>query len=660
MCKNHNLSKALAADILSSFINNDNKNIIKIIKKLIIIYEKILHRKKLTYFLKYYYNVIKCIYNDNSNHYGRFNNNSIIVPTSCYMVDNKKQYINSYTQIYPDKYSVSSFSKDINYSSNNNNNYQNIPKSKTNYISLQKKIMNTKIITKNKQNINYQNPFKKYNSLNSSKSKIKSNSKSKNQTSQQSITSNYSKNHQTTKITTDSSNNNNLIDDQSNKRTLSYGNLGKTMKKMEYKLYPLNYGNYNNIDKKYILKTSLPPNSQSIREFFPKQKLTNCNYCGNYQLIPAQNFLNSDNDDINDSYCISEKLKINDIPNNFKKLKTNNLINNINVLLKNEVPIINNNDIYSNNNDQYKNTITSPTCINKPFDLYYIQTENELYNNEENQINEQILAYINSNNEVKQELIDRINNDKKSISTKTLYINQNSISNENNSLYINDTKDFCRSNFIINSENNYSNYVQYSNNKRINTDYKKHKNSQNDSSKQNNKDNNNIIYRNKNLLDKQNKKTDEKILNTFTKNTENIPIGPVNILPQNKKTSNKCTKTKLKIKNLENNLNENNCLNLTINANQINNTKNKSNKKQTNIISNEINVEFHLRNEENLLKDNELNDNTVGLTMQSLNDSKMLEMASKYVYEDNAKIDKNLVNEILNEKNSQKLLKQYK
>ena len=86
--------------------------------------------------------------------------------------------------------------------------------------------MNTKIITKNKQNINYQNPFKKYNSLNSSKSKIKSNSKSKNQTSQQSITSNYSKNHQTTKITTDSSNNNNLIDDQSNKRTLSYGNLG--------------------------------------------------------------------------------------------------------------------------------------------------------------------------------------------------------------------------------------------------------------------------------------------------------------------------------------------------------------------------------------------------------------------------------------------------
>ena len=48
------------------------------------------------------------------------------------------------------------------------------------------------------------------------------------------------------------------------------------------------------------------------------------------------------------------------------------------------------------------------------------------------------------------------------------------------------------------------------------------------------------------------------------------------------------------------------------------------------------------------------------MTMQSLNDSKMLEMASKYVEEDNAKLDKNKANEILNEKNAQKLLKKYK
>ena len=648
MYQNHNLSKTLATDILSSFINNDNKKIIKSLKKLTIIYEKILHRKKLVYFLKYYYNIIKFSYDDNSNYYRNSSNYKIIIPTNCYVADNNKQYINSHTQIYPDKYSISSFCISTNYISNNTN--QNIPKSKNNFISLQKKTLSNKETNKNKQKTNNENPFKKYNSLNTTKIKLKSNSKNKNQTSQQNIISYHSKNHQTTRIITNSYNNHHLIDNQSNKRTLSYGNLGKSIRKIEYKFRPLHYGNYTNINQKYFLnKSVLPPASQSIREFFPKKRYCNC------QIIPDLDLLNSNYEEINDLYCSTDQLKKSEIPNNFKKVNAKNLINNINVLLKNEAPIINNNDIY-NNNIQHKSAVVSPSCLNKTVDLYYNQTDNELYNNEEDQINKQILAYINNNNKIKQELIDRIYNNSKSKSTKTLYINQNTLSNENNSLYVDDANNIYKNN-VVNNDNN--NEFQYSSNKRVKTDYYTNNKVQNDNNKKDNKKNNNVIYRNKNFLNKQNKKPVEKILNTFTNNNENIPIGPANVLPQNKKTTTKCNKTKLKIKNFNNNLDANNCLNLTISAKKINNTQTKPNKKQTNIISNEINVEFNLKSEENILKDSELND-TFGMTMQSLNDSKMLEMASKYVEEDNAKLDKNKANEILNEKNAQKLLKKYK
>ena len=658
--KNHNLSKTLSTYILSAFINNDNQKIIKILKKLIIIYEKILRRKKLIYFLKYYYNAINLIYDNNSN-YLNTTNKSIIIPTNCYAIDSNKQYINSYTQVYPDKYSTFSFGQENNYFSYNGSHHQ-YSKSKNNYSSLQKKSLNdSKIVNKISKNSYNPNFIKKYNTLNSAK--IKSIPKIRNETSQQNLISNFTKRHQITKIITNSSNNSHFIDNHSNKRTLSYGNLGKTFKKMEYKFRPMHYGNYSNTNRKYMLnKSSFPSTSQSIREFFPKPRFTNCDIYENYQIIPDSNLFGSNYESINNLYCSNEQLKINQIPNNFRKLKTKNLINNINVLLNNEVPIINNNDIYSNNNNQYNSAVSSPTNLNKAYDLYYNKTVNDLCNNnEENQINAKILAYINDNNELKQELIDRMNNNTKSKSNKTLFINQNTQPNEsNNNLYVNDSKNLNCDKILINTDNNKNDIVKSLNNNRIKTDYKSYNNFQIENNKKQNKENNShVVHRNKDSLDKQNIKKVEKAFSSFTGNNENIPIGSVNILPKSKKTTIKCNKTKYRIKNFNNNLNENNCLNLTINADKINNTNNSLNKKQINIISNEINEEFNLRNEGKLLKNNELND-TLEMTVQSMNDSKMLEMASKYLYEDNAKVDKDMINEILNEKNAQKLLKKYK
>ncbi len=47
------------------------------------------------------------------------------------------------------------------------------------------------------------------------------------------------------------------------------------------------------------------------------------------------------------------------------------------------------------------------------------------------------------------------------------------------------------------------------------------------------------------------------------------------------------------------------------------------------------------------------------MSMQSINDSKMLELANKYV-NDGKGLDKTKINDILNDKTTQKIMKKYK
>ena len=78
-------------------------------------------------------------------------------------------------------------------------------------------------------------------------------------------------------------------------------------------------------------------------------------------------------------------------------------------------------------------------------------------------------------------------------------------------------------------------------------------------------------------------------------------------------------------------------------------------------ISNTANEEFINENnlEEKEEEDDNISDDSLKMSLQSVNDSKMLELANRYV-EEGKGIDKSKINDILNDKTSQKIVKHYK
>lgn len=69
-----------------------------------------------------------------------------------------------------------------------------------------------------------------------------------------------------------------------------------------------------------------------------------------------------------------------------------------------------------------------------------------------------------------------------------------------------------------------------------------------------------------------------------------------------------------------------------------------------------INNEELKNNEDKEYKDD---DNSLRMSLQSMNDSKMFELANFYV-EEGGVLDKGKINEILDEKSTQKIIKKYK
>ena len=77
-------------------------------------------------------------------------------------------------------------------------------------------------------------------------------------------------------------------------------------------------------------------------------------------------------------------------------------------------------------------------------------------------------------------------------------------------------------------------------------------------------------------------------------------------------------------------------------------------------ISNAVDEQFIHKNIE--VKDDEQNisgENSLTMSLQSMNDSKMLELANKYV-DDERNLYKTKINDILNDKSTQRIMKKYK
>ena len=79
-------------------------------------------------------------------------------------------------------------------------------------------------------------------------------------------------------------------------------------------------------------------------------------------------------------------------------------------------------------------------------------------------------------------------------------------------------------------------------------------------------------------------------------------------------------------------------------------------------ISNVVDEKFINQKQKKIEKNEEeqnANNDSLSMSLQSMNDSKMLELANRYIDEEKV-LDKNKINDILNDKSSQKIMKKYK
>ena len=604
---------------MSSFIYNDNQKIIKILNKLIIIYDKSLKRKKLIYFLQYYNNIIKLISINNSKYYNYlYHENKEFINDKSYSRNNTK-LMNSFYQM---SNLSTTFCKDLNFILNQKyakNNIGNKTKQLTKFISLKKKIPTTKLINtnnyikipknKNNNNIQYNSSFNS--NLNNDSKKFKWQ-----EDENQNLISMFTKNIKISKLAELS--NNHKKNNTTNKRHFSSGNVKRIVPKTEkYTYNPPKYSKYS------LNLNHIPSNSESINDFRKIPKRIPTNISNYYNFTNYENNLND-----NELYSFSEQFNISASKNNYanyKKINPKNYTHNLNALLRNET-IRNNTDLYDNKN---YSVISSPFYLNKSSNFYFINNELNLTNNED-EINEKILQYINNNDDIKQELISKINKNKINKSSKK-NINLNTCLNTNNHIFknINSYK-----NSIMNIDEELDNPKSYRNNTEFEMNKKSTDNKSLDLIINNNK--NNVIYRNKK----------SKIKPRFYTINENIKSNFNSCNNLNK--DNKKINSNSKHIKIYSNLNKNKCDNI--------NLGNKKAPKKPNIISNEINEEFNLKNEKENLYDE---DDIFRITMQSLNDSKIFEMASKYV-DRKRLVDKKEVNEILNEKNNQQSFKKPK
>ena len=613
---------------MSSFINNDNRKIIKVLNKLVIIYGKSLKRKKLIYFLQFYNNTIKLTYSDFPENYNNsYCNNKKFISNINYSRNNTK-FINSSYQI---SKSSTAFCKDLNFILNqqhSRNTITNKTKKLAKFISLKKRIPNPKIINTNKYKKipkNKNNAVIKYNnSFNSNLNNCLKNC-GKQEDKNENLIKMFTKNIQISKLAETANKQNKNY--STNKRNFSSENFSKIAPKSEkFKYHSLKYPKHKS--KYYTLNFAhIPSNSQSNNDFrkIPKYITTNTSHY--YNFTNHQNNLND-----NDLYSFSEQFNYSSNKNNYsnyKKINHRNYTNNLNVLLKSEMSVSNNSDL-----NKYKNhsVASSPFYLNKSSNFYFINNELNLTNNED-EINEKILQYINRNKEIKKELISKINKSK---------INQplQKVNNFNEGI---SNHTFKNINQNTNSLNNTNEEVNNPKSYRINTEFEmKRKKLENKSLDiiishcNKNKNKNNVIYRNKNNKIKNS-------LHTINGNRK-MNFNSCNDLSEDNQKIYKNTKNN----KVYNDLNKNKCDNIIFEKKKI--------QKQPNIISNEINEEFNLKNEKLHPFDE---DEIFRVTMQSLNDSKMLEMASKYV-DNNKLVDKKEINEILNEKSNQQLFKKLK
>ena len=597
------------------------------------IYGKFLKRKKLYYFLQYYKIITQISTNEFITLFNETHKNDII----SYTINNEEQ--NNNLNLYNKNICINSSSQLI---------HDSYPSSIGHSL-----IEETNPFFNNTERISINNNFKKVN-----KSLI--NNENENMMDifmKNSINSNYN---------------------NKNRRTQSYGHL--EIKKNKNDLYKVfsNEDNNNNC-------------TESLKAIFPSYTITSPNEIL-YPIIFTNNSNNNNikNDNLNNNilynYNLNTPINSNDLRNIVSKPSPSfwytNYFSSIN-----PIPIIQNN----NYSVQIPKILNNSAIFNSVSSINYT----------EDYLNKQIYDFVNANNQTKQNIISniskkhninlnksngaiKINEDKNK--NKTLHNNDKSIKRKNKS-YSKNNINIKKSKLVLDKINN-DNYPKGNKTSKLFNGRET-----NDMSDSISKTDINILnnlsinkYSNNNI-DSTNeikyKKKINKINNNYTnftknKNTKKNCMNEYNKYQSKKQKDSLNDKKFNKIlnnKKINSNNNEfcyetkaNKSYNINGSNNIINNNKQKiishdNNKEFINPSLYEINnvVDEEFKNEKNIGKNEEEQNNSLKMSkmsMQSINDSKMLELANNYVDVDDMDIfDMGRINDILNNKNTQKIMK---
>ena len=672
------------------------------LKKIKNIYEQFLKRKKLYYLLKYYNIVTKL--NTNEIISELFENEDSSIPfvasdeelknNNNLNVSNNNRFINSYSQMIPNlnssiPYSYfgennSIFSKTeripIKYKNDKNNNFKKINK---NFVNKNENTNFIDMFMNNMASMSDQN-----------ENEIKKKGKNRRTMSYGNLEVKMKRDNEEKKIFSNQSNNNifnnsNIINNTQSLKAIfpSY-----TITSPNGLLYPIiftnnneNYINNNNLNNNILFnyQGNTPLNLNNSRKMKQKPSLWYANIFSPINQLPI---VTDSNYTI--SKCLNNSANFNSIPN---------LMNNYSEDYLNKQIF----DFINANNKTKQNIISNigkkhNIKLSKSNGSIQIDKNNKInYNNLNKNIKRKNRSYNTMNvDEMSQLLSDRINSErsenfersfeksnkiKKNISFLTKGKENNNINMFNDMTYNRNLK----INYNQNSYNAKTNKKSI-NNKNKNTKFSVEYNRKiTDKDKDNiiiikNKNNNfleqeNYVYKkhninkNKNTIPLSNKKYKNNTYNfnsdAINRKTNNIsrkdiPIKNKNILIKKDKINfniQNVSKETLnpKIKYIRN---HNNISISTLNS--------KENKKSTvpiqYVISNAVDEQFIHKNIE--VKDDEQNisdEDSLTMSLQSMNDSKMLELANKYV-DDERGLDKTKINDILNDKRTQRIMKKYK
>ena len=424
------------------------------------------------------------------------------------------------------------------------------------------------------------------------------------------------------------------------RRTLSYGNLAINMKKdnEDFKDFDnMKLNNSNNFNNSSIINN----NTQSLKHIFPSYTYTTPNkYI--YPIILNNNNNNCMNNSLLYQYPGNTIVYQNDV----KSEQSKPLLWYTNVF-----PSISQISIMQDNNNYLNGFQTqTPKYINNSAFFNSITNINNSYS--EDYLNKQIFDFINANSKTKQNIISNIGKKHNIKLSKSKKLNDKNIKikekSEKNKRDKNIGKNRNENILYKNMKNkNYSEFHEINDKNFANNNLVINKYKRNEKLKINK--GNNLNKGKKKIPIDHNKRN---IINNLKK-TENIYLDKNKII---KNYSIEISNSGQLINNNDYLYENNTSINPSINKKN-NHENSKENKYSFQITNNKDNI-FNIYNSEDKEEDeqnNSFNENLV-TSLQTINDSKMFELANQFIEEDKI-VNKEKINEILNEKNTQRNIK---